>query len=438
MGCYGSPWARTPNLDRLAGEGVIFRSALTPAPVCVPARLSILTGRLPIETGVWANVTAPRTVQDHLTLRFREAGYRTATFGKQHYLAADRAFDTEQEAVLSEHVGHFGYREDHDESRYGVVKYPPQPYAWVFGGRFPAAAAERTEARVIRDAIRWLEQDGGDAPFLLRLSFNAPHTPVVPPEPFDSLINPDDVRIARETENMPDDAPMWIREWLAQYETAARLTSEQIRAMRGCYYGEVAFLDQQFGVLVEWMRERGLLDNTIIAYVSDHGTHLGDFGLVQKQTFYEPVVCVPFFFWYPPSVARGAMLGTPVSTRSLLPTVMELAGLELPPAMRGLSLAEDLRRGREPGPRPIFSEFTLESFVELDELPRDIRGHRLILVRDGDWKLSLRVGAEPCDGTLHNLRDDPCERKNLFGSPDFARVREHLTSLVDHHIAGAS
>jgi arylsulfatase A-like enzyme len=430
LGCYGSPWASTPNLDRLAREGVRFVNAITPAPVCVPARSAILTGRYPSALGVWHNAfPAEHSLPELLTERFHQAGYRSASFGKQHYAGTKKPFQAEMNLTLSDEVGYWKYADRYDPSQYDVVQYPAAPYAWILGGRFPAPVEKTAEARMVREALAWLDKLDRDTPFLLRLSFNAPHTPVVPPASFVARIDAGAIRLPASAEGRPGGEPSWIAQGLRKSSEGARLTPDQVRKARHYYYGYVAFLDYQIGEMLEALRSRGLLDNTIIAFCSDHGTHLGDYSLVQKQTFYEPVVNVPYIFWYPAAVARGVALRTPVETRMLLPTLLDLAGLSVPsgPGVAP-SLARSLRAGSEPEPRAVFSEFNLASFG----MPAS---HRYMMVRDGRWKLSLAFTPEPRDGTLHDLEADPHERTNLYDSPEQSALRDRLVRLLRAHAA---
>jgi len=429
LGCYGSPWAATPNLDRLAREGAIYRHAVTPAPVCVPARLSLFTGQYPSRTGIWWNRHRHHLDLPHLTAPLIEAGYASASFGKQDFHTLRPAFALEEPHVLSDAVHYYHYAEQYDAAAHGVVQYPPEPYPWIFGGRYPEPAEHTAEAGVVRAAQGWLEALPADRPFLLRLSFNGPHTPVVPPAPFDTAIAEEAIRLPAEAEDLPAGCPEWVGEWLARAASSSRLTPEQISAMRRYYYGEVAYLDSLLGGLLDWMRSRGLLENTIVALASDHGTHLGDYGLVQKQTFYMPVVQVPLLFWYPSAVPAGRAFETPVESLSLLPTLLEVTGLPVPPC-DGVSLAQSLTAGEEPDSRPIYSEFTLGSF---DMRPDD----RLVMVREGDWRLSCCLDPEPGDVDLCNLAQDPHERCNLHGDPGTEGIEAHLLGLIQAHIEGA-
>jgi len=423
LGCYGSRWARTPALDRLAAEGVRLANAVTPAPVCGPARMAMLTGKTCAENGVWYNLTGDPPDMDCLTRHFEEAGYRTAGLGRNHWCCAKAPFQTAWTKHVSPHVGHFAYAKEHDEAAYDVVKYPGEPYPWIFGGTFPADPAETSEVECIERGKRWLEEGDG-RPFFLRLAFNAPHTPVSTPAPFDTLIDEADIRLPGAAETASPAEPAWVGEHLRRSANGTLLSPEQVGKMRRYYYGLVAWMDHILGELLEWMDARGYLENTIVVFNADHGTHLADFGLVQKQTFFEPSVRVPYIFWWPGGFAGGKMLETPVETRTLLPTLMDAAGIAVPEELRGLSLAEALRKGTEPASRPVYSMLTLQSFSELDF------ADPLMMVREGPLKLTVRFDPDPCDLVLVDLDRDPYERENRVDWPDYADAAQRLLGLA--------
>jgi arylsulfatase A-like enzyme len=428
LGCYGSSWARTPTLDRLASEGVRFDTAVTPSPVCAPARSSILTGLYPNELGFWHNDAPLGRQAVPLTRLFERAGYRTASFGKHHEFADEQpAFQTQVQLVLSEEVDYQGYAEGWNQDDFDVVQYPPGLWAWILAGRFPADESRTSEAKAVASAKAWLDGHDASEPFLVRLSFNGPHTPVVPPAPFDTMIDPGDIRLPPREPAVPDGSPSWLRD-LAEFESAGRLSDEEIQRARQAYYGEVAYLDHLIGDLLDWMDARGLLENLLIVFCSDHGNHLGDFGLIQKQTFFDPVVNVPYIFWGPGIVHPRPGVRTPVEVRSLLPTLLDLAGIEHD---RNASLGPVLRDDAEVDQRPVFSELTLGTF-EIRE--RD----RLLMVRDGAWKLTLCLDPEPCDFVLVDLESDPAERVNRADDQAVSEVRDRLIGLAVDHVSGES
>ena len=431
LGAYGSPWAHTPCLDALAREGVLFQNAITPSPVCVPARTSVLAGQYPVHTGVWHNHLDLKQPVPNLMATFCEAGYQTASLGKQHYVGAEPAFETQVGRTLSSHVHYYHYNEPHDEAAFDIIKYPGPYYPWIFGGRFPADASQRSEAQVVDMGVDWLRSRDPERPFFLRISFNGPHTPVVPPEPFDTMIAAERIRFSQDNEPPPSSQPGWLQA-LGKASSASRLSAGQIAKMRQYYYGEVAFLDSQFDRLLDWMQSQQLLEDTIVVYLSDHGTHLGDHGLVQKQTFYDPVVRVPYFFWWPKRVIKGTTAKAPVSTQTLLPTLLDLTGLAVPQLRDASSLLDVLVSGREPASEPVFSELTLESFR-----PHVDHDGRLVMALLGDWKLSLCLDPEPHDHVLYNLAQDPNETENLAQDTRHRDILNRLLEIILEHMREA-
>ncbi|MEK6795624.1 MAG: sulfatase-like hydrolase/transferase [Spirochaetota bacterium] len=395
LGCYGSPWVKTPCLDRLAREGVVFENAITPAPACVPARVSIATGKMPHETGCWHNEWRAEEPLAFLTHHFADAGYQTAGFGKMHFNAKNKAFQTQEEITLSSHVDYFDYAKIYDESEFDVVKYPGDKSRWILGGKFPAPLEETSEHIVASKALDWLAGRDTQKPFLLKVSFNGPHTPVVPPAPYDTMIREGDIRFPDNTMHFPADHPEWTSRLIQSgYADASRLSMAQQRAMRRYYYGYASFLDMEFGRVISYLEKENILDNTIIAFTSDHGTHLGDFGLIQKQTFFDPVIRVPLIFRYPNAMRSGTRLSSPASTASLLPTLLDAAGIS-PPADVAPSLTSSSDTDKA---SPVMSEFMYT--------PQHIRrDDKFMMIRDRSWKLSFVLDAYPRSAMLTATND---------------------------------
>ncbi len=431
MGAYRSPWAKTPHLDELATEGTTFEEAYTPSPVCVPARTSLLTGQYGSTTGVLHN-QAPHIRQDtsFLTWAFEGAGYRTASFGKKHYFRKGRqAFQIEGGRTIGGPLSALHYNRPCDPAACEIVQYPgPQP--WILAGRFPGRIEETAEHQNVDLAINWLSSRPAADPFFLRLSLLAPHTPVVVPKEYCGTVDPDAIRIPYATEEELSRVPLYERRVWREYQGAFRLSREQIRRARRYYYDRVAFLDSEIGRLLDWMRKRDLLDNTIVVFVSDHGTLLGDHGLLQKQTFYRQVATVPFFFWAPGRIRSGARVRTPVNTISLLPALLECAGIEVPGEVECSGLQEVLEDGGEPAPEPVFSEikFGYRGYRDDD---------RLVTIRDGRYRLTVFLDPdaperfrERPEGSLYDLETDPGETRNLYGEREYDGVVERLQKRI--------
>lgn len=430
LGCNGAAWARTPCLDRLAAQGVNFTAACTPSPVCVSARAAMLAGQSNTRLGVLNNHHHLAPVRARfLTHAFVENGYAVASFGKHHYnCQAVRAFPLEGGTVLDDRAGYMAYRVPVDEAAAGVVYYPSEFRHWILAGRFPGEIADTAEAKNAARALEWLAERDDNQPFFLRLSLNAPHTPVLVPAPYDTCIDPESIDLPIDG---PDDLdlPAPVRDHLIETAGTWRLAREQILRLRQAYYGRVAFLDEALRQFLEQAATMGALDHTYIVFAADHGCHLGDHGFVQKQSFYEASVRVPFLF-AGPDIAPGTA-HTPVSVGSILPTCLELAGLEIPPPTDFPSLANPLRNGTEPEPEPVFADLDFGIWGYRD-------GHRYAMVREGDWKLALfrdpqnRARFPETDGImLHNLADDPGERTNLANRPEHRPTVRRLLERLD-------
>ena len=431
MGYTGTPWARSPNLDRLACTGTRFDAAYTPSPVCVPARACLLCARPSSSIGVYSlHHELSLDNPGFLTWTFARSGYQTASFGKSHYHCNRNAFDTEGGSTLGDKVGYFAYNVDVDERATGTVVYKGGTVPWMFAGRFPGTIEETPEMNNVRQACAWLDARDPERPFFLRASLNAPHSPVCPPAPFDTMIDENAIDI-------PMDFPDTIawrsnteREHLHEFAGTHRLTTAQIRRARQAYYGHCAFADHVFGALLDRMRDSGDLNNTIIVFMADHGTHLGDHGFFQKQSFYEPSVTVPLFFWGP-GVPEGAVIHTPVNTGSSLPTLLDLVGVDLPSVAEYPSLGPYLQ-GKSPEETPVFSEIDYGMYHYR-------LGHRCVMVRYGKYKLNLfreprdkqRFSNQEEDRCLFDLESDPGERTNLAEDPAYTDVVAGLIREID-------
>ncbi len=430
LGYTGSPWARTPNLDRLARAGTCFTSAYTPSPVCVSARAAMLTGMYGSSIGMlnnhhWLNVDDPQ----FLTWTFAANGYQVASFGKHHYGCPCRAFDFEYEHVLGELVTYYEYHVPVDAEEAGIVRYEGGKSPWLLAGRFPGTVDDTPEMHSVKQALDWMKRRDPSRPYFLRLSFNAPHTPVVTPAPFDTLIDTDAIDLPIDWVPDMDFVSATHQDYLCDYAGTQRLTEAQIRRARQCYYGYVACVDHVFGELLDTLDTMGELDNTIIVFVADHGTHLGDHGFFQKQSYWDAASRVPFFFSGPGICQQ--IVSSPVSTGSLLPTLLETVGLEVPDHSQYAGLGSAVREGRSVEPEPVFGEIDYGIWHYRS-------GDRYVMIRDGRWKLSLYRDprnldryAETEDRVLFDLETDPQEYHNLAQDSAYTSVMEDLIAKLD-------
>ena len=428
IGAPAGAFAPMPNLDRLAAESVRFRTAVTPSPMCVPARTSVLSGLMPAQTGVWRNRANPVTspAPPMLVDWFREAGYETVSYGKQHYLLNGRAFDHEEQLVLSDHVGYERYRGGRSHSDYGGVQFRG-PTHWIMGGAFPAPEEETAEWTVADRAIETLRRRDRSRPLFMRLSFNAPHTPVVPPQQYIDL-SPQ--RIPEPPSMLATDPgwPGWLRLLQGRYANAGLFDGGELPTMRRHYAAWCSFVDAMIGRFLDALREEGLYDESVVVFCSDHGAHLGDHGLVQKQSFFTESVTVPYLVHAAGVEPRDA--DEPVSILSLLPTAGGLAGLACPPDWAAVDFSGDLATGRGPSPGPVFSQGMLNpAMLEFD--------HRLVMVQEGSLRATFDLD-DPAEPPLaFDLERDPHELDSVGGESAHSADLKRLRALAEASVSTA-
>jgi arylsulfatase len=423
-----SDWLDTPNMDRIADEGVRFSQAYTNSPVCVPARVSLTTGRYPHQTGVWGN--GPQKLDsgaDTWMQSVRDAGYATSVFGKTH-LHAHQGDLRDREHLLHrwgvDHVDEIGgpramtrvscrltdlwaeagvleaYRDDL-HSRYRerswVVRPTPLPlelYADVYVG---------TQAREHLRSYR--EQ----RPWMCWVSFSGPHEPWDTPAPYAGTFDPASMPPPLRAEEHPRRGGSRPRGGLDQ-RPQVPFEPGDVAALRADYAARLKLIDDQVGELLQVVEERGELDRTVIALASDHGEMNGDFGLIHKQNFLNPAARIPFLLRVP-GARRGWVCPDPVELMDLGATLAELAGGAPVPGSQARSVAGRALGTTDDGRQSALSELSGE-----------------VMVATEAWKLAINRRGDPY--LLYDLAADPDERRNLAGDPDHTGRERRLQSMM--------
>lgn len=429
LGCYGRPWARTPNMDELARRGVRFDTAVTQCPICIPSRTSMKTGQYchqvrrtfmgdpPADTPPY--LAGSSREYPNLLTAWTDAGMHPINVGKRHAFVQDWLHKGDPRARKS-------------ERRDSGKRYPPvklTTHGWQIGGTVDMHPDDTRPAQIAELALETLEglADAG-APFFLRVSFHAPHVPIQVPPSF--MVDPDSVALPLPSEDELKAKPRFEREQLRVYSGTLDLSHEALQVARGAYYGMVSLVDRQLGRILAFMHEQKLLDNTLIALNSDQGLQLGEHGLHKKRNFYEQTICSPLLFCWPDHLPEGKVVSDPVEMVDFVPTLMELSGLVPLRDVAGKSLVP-LMKGEVDAWRPaVFAEID-HSGSMYDELRRG--SGRRVMVRTREWKLEYfkdpRVADR--DGALYNLRTDPQERFNVYDDPEYRDVIARLEDSVD-------
>ncbi len=425
LGCYGHPLAKTPNIDELAASGVLFESAYTNCPICVPARASFATGRYVHEIGAWDNAHPYEGKPPSWGHRLQKNGVRTASVGKLHYRNADFSVGFDEQ-LIPMHLGKEG-RGDIFSAIRDEKGLPPRNHPeWMAEHIGPGDSKYIAyDGKVTDLACEWIAREASmrrERPWALFVSLTCPHFPFIGPPEFYDLYPLEDVPLPRPHPSGSYDWHPWIA---ALHECApydAYFDEQKRRVALASYFAMVSYVDSNVGKILSTLGETGFRENTRVVFASDHGDNLGERGLWGKSTMYEESVAVPLII-SGPDVPKGRTSRTPVSLIDLYPTSLDCAGLLVPDEEKRLHGASLFRIASEPddSEREIFSEFHALGAKT-----------GLFMMRRGPYKYIHYVGYDP---ELFDLEDDPDERCDLSRSPAhqsvLAELKARLLLVVD-------
>ena len=384
FGCYGSEVAITPNLDKLAGEGVLFERAYCQQAICSPSRASIMTGTRPDTNGVIENYTYFRDANpDIVTLPqyFITQGYETVHAGKIYHSPrfgdAEKSWSREPVSSLPGIKRPMPYAKKENleiqnrNRAEAAAKYSPEARGGLGNG--PAYEAGEVADHFYTDgydtlrAIATMKEmvaEESGKPFFLGLGFKRPHLNWVAPKRYWDLYDPESIPLAEHQEAPIDGAAMGLH---ASFELRVRhgipkdgpIGPELARTLRHAYLACASYVDSQIGYMIDAIEEAGVRDNTIIMLWSDHGWHLGDMGVWGKATNYEIATRVPLIVWTPdlPNKSRGVKVEGLVELIDMYPTLCDLAGVEKPNHLEGTSFAPLLENPKRKWKSAAFSQY---------------------------------------------------------------------------------
>ena len=349
LGCYGDPRAKTPNIDKLAARGVKFERSYCTFPLCGPSRNSMLTGLYPNSSGILTNAQIFRQTipaQVSLSQAFRQAGYFAARIGKLYHYNVPKSVGTnghDDPASWELELNPAGVDRLEEEPK--ILTLTPGQ----FGGTLswyasPKGDEHHTDGMMARDAEWVLERCAKQKvrPFFLAVGFFRPHTPYVSPKtPYFDAYPEAEMPVVQGVKEDQADVPAAA---LGSYKKEQdKLTDDLRRQCVQAYYASISFMDAQVGRVVDSLDKLGLAENTIIVFTSDHGYHMGEHGLWQKQSLFEGSARVPLLIVAPGTASKGTVVKTPVSHLDLYPTLTELAGVRAPANLQGQSLVPMLK-----------------------------------------------------------------------------------------------
>ncbi len=398
FGYTGDPNIKTPNIDRLAAEGLNFRNCVAVTPLCTPYRASLMTGRFPTSTGMFLNDLYLPSNELCMPEILKDAGYSTAYIGKWHLDGHGRSTYIPQERRQGWDYWK-GAECDHNNPRSHY--YTGDSDEKLYWDGYDAFAQTNDAREYI------IEQANKEQPFILMLSYGPPHPGSPPaPEEYRALYPIDEIELPP---NVPD-----------EYHEEAKLRLHH-------YYAHGTALDRCVGDLMQTIEEAGIAENTIFVFTSDHGGMLRSHGLPfeWKQVAWAESAHVPFLLRFPAVHGhQSRVVETPMNTPDILPTLLGLTGVKIPESVEGDNLSSVITKGIELQDRSVLymSVAPIEGQGQ-GEAHRSIRTKRYTYVRnlEGPW-------------LLFDDLQDPWQRNNLIGKAAHASLQRELDAELKDHL----
>jgi choline-sulfatase len=405
---YGHSVVKSPHLDRLAAEGIVFENAYSASPLCAPARATVMNGLLPSRTGVYDNAAEFPSAIPTWAHYLRLEGYRTCLSGKMHFVGPDQLHGIEERLTTDIYPADFGWTPD--------WRLKQERIDWWYHNMtsvLQPGIAEMTNQLEYDDEVAFLairkiydyRRYGPGSPFCLMVSFTHPHDPYAARARFWNLYRDEDIdlpSVPAHSFNQLDPHSQRLYQVSAMDEYA--VSERDIRAARHGYYANVSYVDDLIGRIIAALEETGRIEHTIVVFTSDHGDFLGERGLWYKMSFLEPSAHVPLIIWAPKLFARRRV-SEPVSLADLLPTFVDIATAgagKLARTVDGRSLYPLLDGASEDSRATIVGEYLAEGVVA-----------PMYMVRRGQWKY-IHTPTDP--DQLFDVKADPDELRNLADS----------------------
>lgn len=449
MSVYGNHKIHAPNLNKLAGESVVFQNAYVTQPVCTPSRSTVMTGLWPHNSTCMENNTPLPNNVPCLPEIINDPEYRTGYFGKWHL--GDEIFPQHGfEEWESMEDGYWRYyREGRDRNKKSnychflkELGYEPDSSRGDFSRRFASRLPiEHCKPRFLELKARDFLKRHSKEPFILYINFLEPHMPFY--GPLNDEHNPNDIDLPKNfNDPLEEDEPLRYRLLRENYRQKGfgghdLKTEDGWRRLITNYWGLVTQVDLSVGAILKTLEDLGLDENTIVVYTSDHGDMMGAHRLLAKTVMYEESVKVPWLMRIPQLGQKQVIIKEPVSHIDMIPTLLDLMNVKSEIEFNGQTLVPSMKRGKVTE-NHVYIEWNPD--VRRGRTPNSIstassedvqRVHdaytRTVISPDG-WKLCL---SDKDKSQLFNLNKDPVETTNLFYSSQHKEIISKLTKKIN-------
>ncbi len=458
LGCYGNEWVRTPNIDRLAAEGVLFENAYCQSPVCAPSRGCFLTGRYPRTCGPRQNGQDISAGERLFPRMLAEEGYFCGLSGKLHLSACHDETGRLTEPRIND--GYHVFKWSHHPQPHGGTNWPTNEYQqFLIQNGMDYITPDREDCAFVQigveepyhqttwcvdEALKFMETARVfDKSWMFSVNVFDPHHPFDPPAEYLEryLEKLEEIPLPNYEEGELENKTLFQKkDHTGAYDSPGYLaydsmTDRDHRMLKAAYWAMVDLIDHQVGRLLDYLDETGMRKDTLILFHSDHGESLGDHGMYLKGPyFYENNIHVPLIISWPGVIREGVRSRALVELTDLAPTLCDAAGLPQYEGFQGRSFwklltgeaAEDVHRDS------VYCEYYNSNVNHTD--PRAF----VTMICDGRYKL-VRVhkcpGTEGADGELYDLQEQPLERYNHYTDPAYAEVKMRLLEGMTDRMA---
>ena len=476
LSCYGNKTVKTPNIDRLASEGVRFTNYFCTNPICMPNRATLATGLYPNVHGIRSNGMNLSEDVPTITKTMRKRGWHTVSIGKIHhqfwlgpfrhkYKSAESLVswvEKKKEGVpVRENfpLPYYGYEEVELISGNGTVcaghytewleerapeiaedmKERVKNYDYLFSlfcKEIPEELYNTTyvKERTLAFLDRYVQGNYGDRPFYLHCSFPDPHYPLYPPKKFQEMYKPEDIELPKSFHNIKN---LYNHEYLGAHlknppfkrAFIRESTEEEVRKITALTYAAIAYVDACVGEILASLEKHGLADNTIVMFTSDHGDLMGDHGLLFKGPCpFNGVLQLPLIWKIPGITKMGTISNSFVSSIDIPKTILSLLGIKEqhhPPDMQGYDITSVLRDPND--------KIRDCCFIENDEEIGPLESRLRHLITE-DYKLTV-YESMPNFGDIYDRKNDPDELHNLWYDKDFKDQKfELINKLLNENL----
>ena len=434
LSCLGSPNVSTPNLDRMAKDGVLFERCFSNNPVCVPSRVTAFTGRHPHEHGHLTNHSRalPHSTRDSMLEHFQERGYRLGWIGKNHTFRKDVLRKLDVSSI---------------RAREPFRKYSPEVTPWWHSDM--SWPEEKCFASLnTRESVRFLRGAKRDEPFFLHLSYFDPHPPYFAPSACAARRKAEDMSLPA---NIPAEK---LGPRLAESARAmgfGEMGEAGLRDTMRYYYASIEWgVDQQVGQVLKALEETGQEQNTIVVFTSDHGDFMGHHRMVRKGMFlYDSLLHVPMIWYAPGRIAKGHRVRNLAQGVDLFPTLVDMSGGEVPEDLPGRSQKPFIEGKSETNENDCvfasatYSDLPKDYFDKPEQYAEKERGKplhsrvldltcgdtcRTAMVRTQEWKLIL---SESRAAELYHMRGGTVEQENVIDQRSAESIRRELEGKLE-------